>query len=97
MVKGKAEPKVELPEGAAQEEQENSVAEAVQQQGRVRFKGNWQKMSREMILRHSHAGNLIGHDHKTDEVILKDPKFNPPAISKEHLAKPGDAFKVVEA
>lgn len=93
--KVKAEPKVEAA-GVTQDEQENTVAEA-SAAPRIRAKGNWQKMSREDILRHSHAGNLIGHDHRTGEVILKDPTLTPPELSKEHLYTPGQAFKITEA
>lgn len=81
VVKKVAQPKVELQAGVSQDDaQENTV-----QDGQVqneRHPGPWVKLSKEMVLRHSMAGNLIGHDHKTNEVILVDPDLEPPVLDE---------------
>ena len=76
------EPKVELPAGVVQDEQENTVAEA-QAKPKTKYPGVWVKLSKADILDHSLAGNLIGHNPKTDEVILKDPDLVPPKVDQE--------------
>lgn len=89
VVKKEPEPKVDLDAGMIQdEEQEDSVKEAATL-GRKRHPGPWallhknKKENLKLILRHSHAGNLIGHDHKTGEVILVDPDFEAPKTAQE--------------
>lgn len=91
--------KVDLTEGISQDQdQENTVSESAAT-GRKRHPGPWvtlhknAKENQKLILRHSHAGNLIGHDNKTGEVILKDPDFAAPKtaqeITDEEMAKNG--------
>jgi len=71
--KEQAQPKVAIPDGVIQdEEQGNSVMDALQEE-RKRHPGPWVKMSPDEIMKHSLSGNLIGHDPKTGEVILKNP------------------------
>lgn len=84
-----AKSKVDLQPGIEQDqEQENSVQEATEI-GRKRHPGPWTRLhknvkeNQKLILRHSHAGNLIGHDNKTGEVILKDPDFDAPKTAEE--------------
>lgn len=76
----KAAPKVDVPAGVQQDEQENSVREEAET-GRKRHPGPWVKLHADkkenaaLVIRHGKAGNLVGHDPKTGEVILKDSKF----------------------
>lgn len=81
-VKGKkaVEPKVDLGEGIEQDQdQENTVQDA--QHIKRRHQGPWvrlhkdKKENEKLLIRHSKAGNLKGHDPKTGEVILNDDDF----------------------
>lgn len=66
---------VQKSQGASQpivpDVKENTVQEA--QTDRKRHPGPWVKMPHAKIEKHSIAGNVIGHDPRTGEVILLDP------------------------
>lgn len=85
----KAISKVQIDKGIVQDQdQENTVQEAVTVK-RDRHPGPWTKLhknpkeNQKLLLRHSHAGNLVGHDPATGEVILKDPDFDAPKTAQE--------------
>lgn len=82
-------PKVALDKGVDQDQDQQNTVQDEAAAGRVRHPGPWVKLHKDskenqkLILRHSHAGNLKGHDHKTGEVILVDPDFEAPKTAQE--------------
>lgn len=87
--KAAIKPKVNLQEGIDQDKDQENTVQDQASLGRVRHGGPWVKLHKDvkenqkLVLRHSHAGNLIGHDHKTGEVILKDSEFEAPKTFQE--------------
>lgn len=90
-VKKPAAPKVTLPAEVQQDEQADTVQEAAAGQVKKRHPGPWTKMSEEDIVKHSIAGNLIGHDPKTGEVILVDEADRKPFVDQSDIKAVGFA------
>ena len=82
-------PKVDLNEGVQQDSEQENTVMAEAETKRKRHPGPWIKLhqdpkeNQKLVLRHSLAGNLRGHDNKTGEVILIDPDFVAPKTAHE--------------
>lgn len=71
MAKGKE--KVTKAAEVTQEEKINpSEAMFDEDNNKKRAPGNWIKASKEELAKHEAAGNLIGHDPETGEILLKE-------------------------
>ena len=88
-IKKEVKSKVDIDNGIEQDQDQQNTVQDEAATGRKRHPGPWvrlhkdKKENQKLILRHSHAGNLFGHDHKTGEVILADPDFKAPKTSQE--------------
>ena len=90
-VNTESKPKVGGNKGVEQDAEQQNTVQDEAATDRKRHPGPWVKLHKDpkeavkLVIRHSKAGNLIGHDNKTQEVILKDPDFVLPEESAEPM------------
>lgn len=62
----------ELPEGVVQDESENTIAEAIKNQVKKPFPGNWIDMDEGAVASYQAKGLLAGYNPKTGKGLLKE-------------------------